>query len=294
MTLSNLDAVHRLQGLGKTAALIAGERADLDPLGKTVEAARLLLCVLDGKTDHFPSCTLTVAVSQEEMEKARKMSEPVFDPSIPLHKDLADRFMSLTASEEWRWPERESGTFTQDEATDIFLASIYELCRYWATEGAWAEGPGEPPRCCDGVIFSTFAMMDGSQVGAPMIYTWMDDEDIDARPEVSTFPADCLQYELHETYMSRRPYPLPDGSNPLQLASDRVVSAVDIENVDAALAMLQNALGQKSGDVAGSHFSEFNDLQAHWAISSPEDRAALLRGYLKTEASYLRGDGPSP
>lgn len=73
---------------------------------------------------------------------------------------------------------------------------------------------------------------------------------------------------------------LPQASSPV------LHKAIHSDDLDAAFRTLQEALGVRSGDVAGMHCQKNAVIQAVWERMSPHQRADFLSEYVAIEASY--------
>jgi hypothetical protein len=62
--------------------------------------------------------------------------------------------------------------------------------------------------------------------------------------------------------------------------------ASNAKDLDAACLIIQNAIGQTDGDVAGMHFSGNNKAQDFWEDASPALHEEWLREYLELEVLY--------
>jgi hypothetical protein len=67
-------------------------------------------------------------------------------------------------------------------------------------------------------------------------------------------------------------------------AAEKMIAQASLAgDLDEAVRLLQEAMGQEDGGVAGIHFSSLDDPNADWREMSPESRVTALHLYLETE-----------
>lgn len=202
MAMNLKDMVGRLQSLSRMVALSASSREDLDVEGKCMEASRLFLEILDGKTPHFPKCILNPNPAGEDVREQKMNNDAWLDMNITLHEDLSGRFTRLVEDEMPAWPVRESGPYSQDEVTAMFLHSMQSAALYWSTvhsSDKVLEKYSERD-CCEGTIFAIFNVLDGTNMASPMFDVVPDIDDISSRPEVSDFQGIVLDCYMHDGF----------------------------------------------------------------------------------------------
>lgn len=80
---------------------------------------------------------------------------------------------------------------------------------------------------------------------------------------------------------------MPSEAAKIENAKALIGQAAKEEHLDDALAIVMEAAGITSGDVAGQFFSEFDDEYEHWETADEGERLSLLDRYLKAEAAYV-------
>jgi hypothetical protein len=195
MTKTIEDMIERLQQLGRKAAQDAANRDDLDTLGKTREAIRQVLMVLDGKTPHFPRCSISPSPHPDDIADAVEAGERYYDPEICYAGPLAEKFAN-TVYDDLDIDRLGTTPYTADEITKDLLNHFSFLAKYWAEIN---NGQSDLERC-EGAVFSFFVTFDGSNLAMPMMDIIPSAEDIAARPEVSDFEPVKLDGYIHDNF----------------------------------------------------------------------------------------------
>jgi len=74
-------------------------------------------------------------------------------------------------------------------------------------------------------------------------------------------------------------------------ATDTILEiAAECPDVDGACRIVQDAIGQTSGDIAGNFFSQFDNADHDWSVATLLQRVDWLREYIEIEESYARFD----
>jgi hypothetical protein len=75
----------------------------------------------------------------------------------------------------------------------------------------------------------------------------------------------------------------------IDAAQEMIAQASLVDDLDEAVRLLQDAIGQEDGSVAGLHFSSLDDPNAAWSDMAQDDRVSALRHYLETERAHAAG-----
>lgn len=74
----------------------------------------------------------------------------------------------------------------------------------------------------------------------------------------------------------------------LEKAEARIEEAVKIDDLNRAVKLLQDEMGQSDGGVAGICFSSFDNPEQEWATSDEPARTSLLMSYITHERAYAQ------
>lgn len=200
--MNMMEMITRLRGLGHMVARQASEREDLDIEGKSYEAARLFLEVIDGKTPYFPKCVLNASPHPDDIHEAQEDGSAWHDPDTKLQDGLSTLFAESMSRTDWSFDERDGDAYSSEETTRLFLRAMASCAEYWGKVNP-ARGDiehGSDHDACVGTVFSILTVIDGSSLAAPMFDIVPDIEDISARPGLSGFEPIVLDGYLHDGF----------------------------------------------------------------------------------------------
>ncbi len=87
-------------------------------------------------------------------------------------------------------------------------------------------------------------------------------------------------------YRGPSPYMYPDRTSKPKTLFDIIKLVILIPDINKAMYELQNFLGVTEGDVAGIHFSGFDDIETTWKNADKTLRLKIIAEYIKSEITF--------
>lgn len=87
-------------------------------------------------------------------------------------------------------------------------------------------------------------------------------------------------------HLNPGPYMYPDRKSKPKTLFDIIKTVILIPDINKALYELQTFLGVESGDVAGIHFSGFDDIETTWKTADKTLRLKIIADYIKSEITF--------